>query len=300
MNTRCTRLWLLAIAVATMTTAFSANALQVTDDRGRTIVLPAPPQRIVSLLPSLTETVCALQQCRRLVGTDRYSSWPAEVRALPKLGGGLDPDIEGIVALRPQLVLVDTSSRGSERLEALGLKVVAFQTQTYADVQRVLLRIGQLPDLPPAQASDLRRRIDSELTAAARAVPTALRGARAYFEISAAPYAAGESSFIGETLSRLGVRNIVPAAMGPFPRLNPEYVVQSDPDVIMVSERNAEGLATRPGWQRIRAIRQQRTCIFSAAQADTIVRPGPRLAEGAQAIAACLNATRGKSPGTVR
>jgi iron complex transport system substrate-binding protein len=91
-----------------------AQGVQITDDRGRTVALPRTPQRIVSLLPSLTETVCALEQCHRLVGVDRYSNWPASVGKLPKVGGGLDPNIEAIVALRPDVVLMSvTSSRAA-------------------------------------------------------------------------------------------------------------------------------------------------------------------------------------------
>ena len=72
----------------------AVQALQITDDRGTTVTLAQSPLRIVSLLPSLTEMVCALDQCQRLVGVDRYSNFPASVRALPQVGGGLDPNIE--------------------------------------------------------------------------------------------------------------------------------------------------------------------------------------------------------------
>src|SRR5450830_413672 len=79
--------------------ALPVHALQVTDDRGVVVTLAQPPQRIVSLLPSLTETVCELGQCAHLVGVDRYSDYPASVKKLPQVGGGLDPNIEAIVAL---------------------------------------------------------------------------------------------------------------------------------------------------------------------------------------------------------
>ena len=81
-----------------------ANAWELRDDSGQTVRFDAAPQRIVSLLPSLTETVCALGQCAKLVGVDRYSNFPQSVRALPQVGGGLDPQIEAIVALKPGLV----------------------------------------------------------------------------------------------------------------------------------------------------------------------------------------------------
>lgn len=264
----------------------SAQALQVTDDRGMTLNMAQPPRRIVSLLPSLSETVCALGHCASLVGVDRYSNHPASLQKLPQVGGGLDPNIEAIVALRPDVVLMATSARGGERLEALGLRVLALEPKTHADVQRVVLKLGQLLAVPDAQ--NVWRSIDAEMSAAAQSLPVRLRGTRVYFEVNQGPYAASEASFIGETLSRLGVRNIVPAQLGPFPKLNPEYVVRADPDLILVGEDSAGGLAQRPGWQGIRAVREGRVCVFSAGQSDVLVRPGPRMAEAARLMVRCL------------
>jgi iron complex transport system substrate-binding protein len=118
-----------------------------------------------------------------------------------------------------------------------------------------------------------------------------------YFEVNPGPYGAGESSFIGETLLRLGVKNILPAKLGPFPKLNPEYVVRANPDVIMIGQRSQDGLAQRPGWPNIRALREQRVCVFTSEQADALVRPGPRMAEGARLMAQCLSA---KAPGATQ
>jgi iron complex transport system substrate-binding protein len=89
-------------------------------------------------------------------------------------------------------------------------------------------------------------------------------------------------------LARLGVANVVPGTLGPFPKLNPEFVVRADPEVIMVSDRNATGLRTRPGWHRIRAIRDGRICMFNAEQGDVLVRAGPRMAEAARLMLQCL------------
>jgi iron complex transport system substrate-binding protein len=261
-------------------------ALQITDDAGVVVNFERSPQRIVSLLPSLAETVCELGQCARLVGVDRYSDFPASLKQLPQVGGGLDPNIEAIVALRPDVVLMATSSRAADRLRSLGLKVVALEPKTHADAQRVMLKIGQLLEVPDAQK--VWRAIDAAVMAAAQSIPPGARGARVYFEVNQGPYAAGEGSFIGETLTRLGAKNIVPAALGPFPKLNPEFIVRANPDLIMVGERNVEGMAQRPGWSGIRAVREQRVCVFPVAESDTLVRPGPRMAEGARIMARCL------------
>jgi iron complex transport system substrate-binding protein len=266
--------------------ALPARALQLTDDRGMTLTFAQAPQRIVSLLPSLTESVCELGRCQRLVGVDRYSNFPAGVQKLPRVGGGLDPNIEMIVALKPDVVLMATSSRAADRLQALGLKVVALEPRSHADVQRVMLKLGQLLEVP--DAARIWRAVDAGVSAAAQSLPAGVRGTRVYFEVNQGPYAASESSFIGETLTRLGAKNIVPAKLGPFPKLNPEYIVRANPDLIMVGQRSADGLQARPGWQSIRALREQRVCIFPVEEANVLVRPGPRMAEGARLMAKCL------------
>lgn len=266
-----------------------AHALQIQDDRGITVSFAQPPQRIVSLLPSLTESICALDQCQRLVGVDRYSNYPAAVRQLPVLGGGLDPNIEGIVALKPDVVVLATSSRASQRLASLGIKVVALEPKSHVDVQRVLHKLGLLLGVPDeAGAARLWRIIDASVSAAAQSLSPKARSARVYFEVNRGPYAAGESSFIGETLARLGVRNVVPASLGPFPRLNPEFVVRANPDVIMIGNRSMQSMVPYPGWSSMRAVREQRICVFGADEADVLVRPGPRMAEAARIMARCL------------
>ena len=276
---RLTGLLLLLVSAA-------AQALQLTDDRGIVVTFAQSPQRIVSVLPSLTETVCELGQCPRLVGADRYSNYPDRVRTLPKVGGGLDPNIEAIIALKPDVVLLATSSPAAARLESLGIKVVALEPKSYADARRVLEIVGKLLDVADAQR--VWRAMDAGVSAAAQSIPERARNARVYFEVNSAPYAAGESSFIGETLTRLGARNIVPAALGPFPKINPEFVVRANPDVIMVGDATFVGMAQRPGWAGMPAIKAKRICVFTPEQSDIMVRPGPRMAEAARLMAECL------------
>jgi iron complex transport system substrate-binding protein len=269
-----------------LSSAAQASEIRVNDDRGVTVTLPRSPQRIVSLLPSLTETVCELGQCHRLVGVDRYSNHPASVRALPQTGGGVDPNIEAIVALRPDVVLAATSSRGVQRLESFGLKVLALEPRTSRDAQRVMGVLGQVLEVPDAQR--IWRAVDAGVSAAAQSLPPSARGLRVYYEVSNGGYAAGPRSFIGELMERLGVRNIITPDLGPFPRINPEYVVRANPDLIMIGQRNVAGLEQRPGWQGMRALRENRVCVFTADESDVLVRPGPRMAEAARLMARCI------------
>jgi iron complex transport system substrate-binding protein len=266
---------------------WAAAAVQITDDRGRTLTLPAPPQRIVSLLPSLTETVCELQACGRLVGTDRFSNWPEAVRALPKLGGLEDSQIERIVALQPDLVLAAVSARAIDRLEALGLRVLALEPRNAAETRSVIERVAVALGMPAAGAA-LVTRIDARIAAAVARVPQALRGRTVYFEVAANPYAAGDASFVGELLARLGLVNIVPASMGPFPQLNPEFILRAEPALVIGTAAAVAEMPGRPGWSSLRALQRGQVCGFAAGPYDTLVRPGPRLGDAAEAIADCL------------
>ncbi len=273
---------------ALLLTSSLAQAVVLRDDRQIEVTIAKPPQRIVSLLPSLTETVCALGQCQKLVGVDRYSNWPESLAKLPRMGGGIDPNIESVVAAKPDLVLMATSARGAERLQALGLNVLTFEPRSHADVQRVMHLVAQALDVPVQESDRVWRHIDAAVNAAAQSIPAQAKGQRVYFEVSRAPYGASESSFIGETLQRLGARNILPASLGPFPKINPEYVVRAQPDIIMVGDSNYADMSTRPGWQNMRAMRTQRVCHFKSEESDVLVRAGPRMAEAARLMAKCL------------
>ena len=257
------------------------------DGRGATLVLPAPPQRIVSLLPSLTESVCALGACARLVGTDRFSNSPASVLTLPKLGGIDDAQIERIVALRPDVVLLSASARVIDRLEALGLKVLVLEARDHADVKRSLTLLAQMLGTP-VEAARVWAAIERDTRAAAERVPVALRGKRVYFEVDATPYAAGAGSFIGETLARLGLANAVPTELGPFPKLNPEYVVRIQPDIVMANDRNLADMPRRPGWSTLGALKNGHSCGFGVDRYELLIRPGPRMGEAALVLADCL------------
>jgi iron complex transport system substrate-binding protein len=273
----------------------AGGAMAVTDDRGVDVQLHAPPKRVVSMLPSVTESICEMGACDRLVGVDDFSNWPARVKALPHLGGLADASIERIVALRPDLVILDASTRALPRLQALGIPVAGFDIKTLEDMDGVLQRVGLLLGVQGADA--LRKRIATGIDSAVRSLPPQARGLSVYFEVDEGLYAAGVSSHIGELLVRLGAVNIVPADLGSVPKLNPEFVVRADPQVIMVGARNAPLLAARPGWSRIRAVREGHVCAFTRSQADVVVRPGPRVAEAAQLMADCL---AGRLPGAGR
>ncbi len=261
-------------------------AVNISDDKGRQVSIAQAPKRIVSLLPSLTETVCALGRCQDLVGVDRYSNFPQAVRKLPQLGGGLDPQIEAIFALKPDLVLAASSSPGTERLAALGLTVLQLEPKDQADAVRVIRTLAQA--LYVADPEPVIRQIDLEFAQAQALMPAGARGKKMYFEVGTGPYAAGASSFIGQTISQLGLVNIVGPELGPFPKINPELVVRAQPDVVVVADSSFSALAQRPGWGMVRALKDHKVCTFSQADGDLLVRAGPRMGQGALLLARCL------------
>ena len=289
----CLGVWLvgcLALALASVQAhATSAAQAGQRDDRGQPVALAQPAQRIVSLLPSLTETVCALGACERLVGVDRYSTWPEHLQqTLPVVGGGLDPNIEAIVALQPDVVLLSHSTQVLQRLQALGLRTVALEPRNLADVERVMHSVGQVLGLPEAQVHAHWQALQSRIEATAQEVPHYVRGTRFYFEVNQGPYAAGPTSFIGELMQRLGAVNVVTAQLGAFPKLNPEFVLRAQPEVILLGNHSLQTALAYPGWAQLPAVRQQRVCAFARAEASIIVRPGPRMDEAARLLARCL------------
>lgn len=267
-----------------------AASVSLTDDVGRHVAIDHPPRRIVTMLPSLTETVCELGECGRIVATDSYSNWPASVAGLPKLGGLDDASIEGIVALHPDLVIMSRSARTASRLEGLRVPYVVIETQRLSDIDRateIIARVLGVPDRA-AEVNRHRQQVMGEIVATAQRRHATFHP-RVYFEVDSAPYAAGRASFIGELLAELGATNIVPPSLGAFPKLNPEFVVRENPDVIMTLPSGAEALADRPGWASIRALREHRVCAFAPADRDLISRPGPRIVLGLRLLADCLD-----------
>ena len=251
------------------------------------VPLPRVPQRIISLVPSLTESVCALDACDRLVGVDRSSNWPPQVQALPKLGGLDDAQLERIVALKPDLVLAAASVRVVPRLQSLGVSVLVLEAQTQIQVMANLRSLGQRLG-QVNQAEKLIQQIQQQIQAAAARIPATYKNKRVYFEIASTPYAAGPRSFIGETLTALGLQNVIAPELGIFPQINPEHIVRQQPDLIMAPQQAFDSMTQRPGWQHLVALKTQQICGFSASEYDVLVRPGPRLGEGAGKIADCL------------
>jgi iron complex transport system substrate-binding protein len=280
----------LLVGVALFLLGFSlavfAAPVSVANDRGVVVVFDKPPQRIVSLLPSLTESVCALGKCSALVGVDRFSNWPQSIRDLPKLGGMGDINIERIVQLKPDVVLLEKASSVIARLNGLGIKTFALDVKSMGDEERALQKLDLV--LGTLESGRVWNQIQKEIMRANKQLSTNGGNIRVYFEVNPAPFAAGSTSFIGEILTQLDLVNIIPKSLGPFPKINPEFVVQAKPDIILLTESTAADIQKRPGWNSIPAVSKNRICVFTGNQNDVLVRPGPRMGEAALIISDCI------------
>ena len=266
--------------------------LTVTDDLGRKVTLPAEPQRIVVMLPSATETLCAIGACEKIVATDKFSDWPPEVKKLPKAGGLYDPNVELIVSLKPDLVIASKYGKLVERLAKVGIPAYAVKTETYEDIFKTARKLGLLVNRE-AEAEALVARIQKEVYALESKAAKAKTRPSVYYEIDPTPYTVGPDSFIGVLIQKARGKNIVPRKLGLFPKISPEFVVAKNPEVIILGDApygvTLEKIKARPGWDRIRAVKEGRVCELKKEETNVVHRPGPRVAQGLRVLIRCIH-----------
>ncbi|PNY79368.1 ABC transporter substrate-binding protein [Deinococcus koreensis] len=282
------RFLLAALLAAASTAAATTYPLTVRDDLGRVVTLKAPPRRIIAMLPSHTETLAAIGAEGTLIAVDEYSNYPRTLTdRLPKVGSGYQPNIEKIVALNPDLVLADESSgsRLTEKLAAAGLTVYGGTAQTFGEVFEKIAVLGRLTN-HEAGATRLITTMRTDLNALQASV-VGLPKVSTYFEIDPTPYSVGPNSFIGALIAKAGGQTIVPAALGDFPKIDPEVIVKANPQV-MVGLSLADA-RVRPGWNTLRAVQAGRVSEPTAEENDALSRPGPRLAVALRALIRLLH-----------
>ncbi len=279
-------------ALASCTPAESAEprAISVTDDAGRTVSLFKPAQRIFSLIPSLTESVAALDP-GVLVARTRFDRAP-ELAHLPSLGGTIQPNLEALAGLEPDLVITwaDANQRSfGDRVEALGIPVYRAEVETIARVRSHLRRLGTL--LGRAERADAL--IDS-LDHALESVAASVRGRErvdVYYSVwHDPPQTTGPGTFINEIIEHAGGRNIFADATRSWPQVSVEAIVRRDPDALIIARHapGAEGVQwiEGPGWRDLEAVRTGRYLVV---EGDLFNRPSPRVAEAARRLARFLH-----------
>jgi iron complex transport system substrate-binding protein len=245
---------------------------------------PARPnraQRLLCLAPNLTETLFALGLGDRVVAVTDNDHHPPQVESLPRVGG-MQPDYERILALHPDLVLLDANLQGQEiraRLEGLGLPVLALKTRTLADLQANLPLLGRAlgAERQAAEALAAFQAGLQEVERAARSLPHA---PRVFVEIWGEPLmTAGSTSLVHEMIERSGGDNVYGDLSETYPTISLEDLVRRDPEILLLTTLEPAELPHRAGWQRLTAVREGRVCKL---EPDLVVRPTLRSLEGLQ------------------
>jgi iron complex transport system substrate-binding protein len=272
--------------------------LTVTDDAGRKVTLSSIPQRIISLAPSNTEILFALGLGPKTVAVDDLSDYPAEVKALPKVGGsGGKYNFEQVVALKPDLLLVAgiTPPDDIKKLEDLKLTVVALGAEktTFDNIIADISLVGQITGATN-QAQQLTAAMKQKLDAIQSKIATAKTKPRVYWELDATdpakPFSVGPGSFVNEFIGRAGGTNIFGNVSSPYPQVSSEQVVSANPEVMILSDAaygvTVDSVLKRPGWQVIDAVKKKQVYPID----DNLVsRPGPRVADGLEATAKIIH-----------
>lgn len=264
------------------------------DDAGRTIRLDRPARRVVSLLPAGSETLMAMGAGDLLVGRTRYDT-DSSLAHLPSVGGGLDPSLEALVALDPDLVIAwepaGGGSRIRSRLEEMGIAVFSIQTRDTADIFNNVESLGRLTGRAGA-ASRLASRMRGALDSVRRAVPPGPRPTVLFVVAVDPPMVAGLDNFIAELISVAGGEplDIAGPSRGLSPQVSLEELIRRQPDVVILPvgedpSMTAERLSSEPGWSALRAVREGRVVEVPA---DLVNRPGPRIGEMARVLRAAM------------
>jgi iron complex transport system substrate-binding protein len=272
--------------------AQSAHTVSVVDDHGDTTRLAAPARRVISLIPSIVETIVALGGAEQIVGRTRYDVAP-EVVGRPSVGGGINPSIDAIVALRPDLVINwerDQWRKPTERLLALGIPTFSMRAQDTADVYRSIDQLGRLLGRDSA-ARALSLRLRNGLSDV-RASTRALARPRVFYVVfNDPPMTTGPHTFIAQLIEAAGATSIFDDARQDWPTVSLEEILHRDPDVIVLpyGERGAatlDRLRHDAGWRDLRAVRSGRVVTVPS---NLVNRPGPLIVEAARALRALFH-----------
>jgi iron complex transport system substrate-binding protein len=275
--------------------ARGAATREVTDMLGRRVRVPDHAARIVSLAPSITETVFVLGDGDRLVGVTDYCDYPPEAARKPRVGGISTPSFEAILARRPDLVLATSESNYEEhvqRLVSLGLPVYVIRPLDFETVLESIERIGAVlgrEALARARVAAMRRDAD----AIVHAVAGAPRPRVLYVVWPNPLIAPGRGTLITELLQRAGGESVTGTEPLAYPRLSLETVVERRPDRIIVG-RHGQGTVEEllRGWERLDAVSAVREGRVYAVDGDLVHRPGPRMIEALRALAHALHPDR--------
>ena len=270
-----------------------ASGREVTDGLGRTLRVPVEPHRIVSVAPNVTDLVIALGLLDRLVGVTTFCQLPPEAGAIERVGGLLNPSLEVIQQLRPDLLIATTSGNDpglASQAEALGLPLYTVHAETVAGVLESAERLADAlgdPERGVRLSADLRERL--------REIERRLEGGRStrvlYVIWNDPLIVPGAPAFLTDALRHAGAESVTADAPAAWPTYSLESAIARAPEVILTSPHNQrlpEILAGIPAWSGVPAVRTGRIYVVSS----FLERPGPGVIRGIEEIARLLHPDR--------
>lgn len=269
-----------------------AGAFTVTDQTGRTLTLATPPSRIVSLVPSVTETLFAIGAEDRLVGVTDFCDFPAEARRKPSVGGMISPSLETLVALKPDLVIATRSGNRQEtvaQLKRLGIPVYLVNPTSLAEVIDVVERLAELTGRREAAAAvvaGLGRRIRA---VAERVGP--LRRPRVLYVLWPEPLIVpGRGALVSDLIAAAGGESVTASRAEAYPRYSVEAAVAQTPEVILLA-RHGSRSSPMAGekWERFSNLPAIRAGRLHSVDGDLLHRYGPRVLDGLEMLARLIH-----------
>jgi cobalamin transport system substrate-binding protein len=283
-----------AAAPATPSPGTQQNAHEVMDEFGRTVRIPIVPKRIVSLAPSLTEVVYALGLQDRLVGDTDYCDYPPDAQKKPKVGGAINPNMEQIASLHPDIVLVIRDFNRLDTVRALDtLGITSYVVDSPRTVDAIIASTKRLagvlgaPQAGKTVSDELERRLATLQEKLSSVTPT-----HVLFVVWTEPLiSAGKKTFIADALRKAGAISIVESTQD-WPQMSLEEVVHLQPEYLVFANSHSEAaardfdaLANRPGWRLLDAVRNRHYAVIS----DAVNRPAPRIVSAIEELARQLH-----------
>ena len=263
----------------------------ITDDAGRNVALPARVDRVITLAPNLTEIVFAIGAGDRLVGDTTYCDYPPEAKNVAKVGDTATPNLERIIALKPQVVLVSTASqleRFTQQLEGQKIAVFVTDPRDLEGVFRSIEQIGRILD-HEQQANALVQKLRERTKAVANAVQST-KPVRVFFQLSAEPlYTAGRDSFATDLMRRAGAISVTADVPGTWPKYSNESALAAKPEAIILPTGGSMGAANSEVVEALRNSPAVQAGRVYKINDDYLARPGPRMVDGLEEMARALH-----------
>ncbi len=282
----------MAMAVSGLVASSSAGAFTTRDMLGRDVTLAAPPRRIVSLVPSVTEILYALNAEHLLVGVTDFCDFPPEAKRQPKVGGMVAPSLEAIIALKPDLVIATTEGTREDtftQLSRVGVPVYLVAAHHVADATSLMRRLGELTGRE-GMAGPLVARLEQRIEAVKTAVFPLVRPRVLYVLWPEPLIVPGRGSIVTELIQLAGGQSLTADDPDAWPRYSLEAAVAKSPEVILLANHGAgTGAVSMDKWRRLASLPAVKSGRLLSVNGDLMHRYGPRFVDGLEQLARAIH-----------